>query len=278
MLIRDVVMGKDISTAQVNAYDVILKKSINLTKASSHSDSVIYKAKLDAIKTLAAKQKYNGSDKFKYIASLMVSNKDLVSLAKGEKEKVLSDDPSAKENGGDLGYFTVMQMVYPFESAAYNTKPGDVSMPVRTRYGYHIIKAVDKRKAKGEVTVAHIMVKTAEKMTADDSLKAKTKVDELYAKVKAGEDFAQLAKTYSDDKSSGAKGGELPMFGPGRMPIEFEQASFALQTNGDVSMPFVTKYGWHIVKRLSKKEPTTYDEMKGELKACLLYTSDAADE
>ncbi|MBN8702937.1 MAG: peptidylprolyl isomerase [Bacteroidetes bacterium] len=180
--------------------------------------------------------------------------------------KEVSEDPSAKDNGGDLGYFTAMQMVYPFESAAYNTKVGEVSMPVKTRFGYHLIKVVDKRKAQGEMLAAHIMVKTGDKMTKEDSLKAKTKIDELYAKIKAGEDFAQLAQTYSDDKPSAQKGGELPWFGTNRMPLEFEQAAFALKNNNDVAAPMQTKYGWHIIKRLDKKDLGTFESMKNELK------------
>lgn len=266
MLIRDVIIGKEISSTQINNYDNILKKSLNLTKTSSHDDSLIYKAKIDAIRALAAKQKYKGDDKFKVIASLTVPNKDIVSLNSGVKEKVLSDDPSAKDNGGDLGYFTALQMVYPFESAAYNTKPGEVCMPIRTRFGYHIIKVVDKRPAQGQMLAAHIMVRTNEKMSSEDLEKAKAKIDELYAKVKAGEDFALLAKGYSDDKTSGAKGGELPWFGTNQMPYDFEQAAFALQNNGDITAPFQTKFGWHIVKRIDKKGLASYDEMKGELK------------
>lgn len=182
------------------------------------------------------------------------------------KEPGVSDDPSAKENGGDLGYFTALQMVYPFETAAYNTKPGEVSMPVRTRYGYHIIKVADKRPAQGEILVGHIMVKAPAGMPANDSINAKNKIDELYAKLQNGADFAELAKEYSDDKPSAKKGGELPWFGLNRMPLEFEQASFALQKDNEYSKPIKTRYGWHIIKRLDKKELPSFDEMKAELK------------
>lgn len=183
------------------------------------------------------------------------------------KEKGVSDDPSAKDNGGDLGYFTALQMVYPFETAAYNTPVGEISMPVRTRYGYHIIKVYDKRPAQGEILVAHIMVKAPEGQNAADSANAKNKIEELYGKLQKGEDFAELAKTYSDDKPSAKKGGELPWFGTNRMPFEFEQASLALQKNGDYSKPVKTKYGWHIIKRLDKKKVATFEEMRNELKS-----------
>jgi len=191
-------------------------------------------------------------------------------IVKGENfadvAKKYSEDPSVKENSGDLGYFTSMQMVYPFESACYSGKPGDMSMPVRTRFGYHIIKTIDKRPNPGQVTVAHIMIKAGKDLHGEDSSNVRKKIDELYTKVKAGEDFAELAKQFSDDKGSSRKGGELPAFGTGRMVPEFEKAAFALQKDGDFSQPVQTMYGWHIIKRLSKKDIGTFDELKNEIK------------
>ena len=182
-------------------------------------------------------------------------------------EKGVSDDPSAKDNGGDLGYFTALQMVYPFETAAYNTKVGSISMPVRTRFGYHIVKVTDSRKARGEVLTAHIMVKTPANMSKDDSLTAKTKITEIYNKLKAGEKFEDMAMQFSDDKASAKKGGELPWFGTNKMPVEFEEAAFSLQNKGDYTLPVKTQYGWHIIKLIDKKGLASFDDMKNELKA-----------
>jgi len=191
-------------------------------------------------------------------------------IIKGEKfvdvAKKLSDDPSAKENGGDLGYFSAMQMVYPFENACYNGKVGEITMPVRTRFGYHILKIEDKRPAQGTITTAHIMVIAKKGMSADDSTKARTKILEIYDSLKAGKNFNELAQKYSDDKNSAKKGGELPAFGTGRMVPEYEKAAFALGKDGDYSAPILSPYGWHIIKRISKKEVATFDEMKSELK------------
>ncbi len=177
-----------------------------------------------------------------------------------------SSDPSAKDNGGDLGYFTGMQMVYPFETAAYNTKPGQISMPVRTKFGYHLIKVIDVRDAQGEIKVAHIMIKAAS--TAPDSViqQAKQKITEIHQKLVAGEKFDDLAMKYSDDKGSAKNGGLLPPFGTGRMVPEFEKAAFALKNDGDFSDPVRTSYGWHIIKRIEKKPVPSFDEKKNELK------------
>jgi peptidyl-prolyl cis-trans isomerase SurA len=177
-----------------------------------------------------------------------------------------SNDPSAKENGGDLGYFTGMQMVYPFETAAYTTKPGQISMPVRTKFGYHIVKVADVRDAQGEIKVAHIMVKSASNSADSVARQSKAKIDEIHAKLKAGEKFEDLATKFSDDKGSAKNGGELPAFGTGRMVPEFEKAAFALKNDGDFSEPVKTSYGWHIIKRLEKKPVPSFDEKKNELK------------
>lgn len=136
---------------------------------------------------------------------------------------------------------------------AYNTKVGEVSMPVRTRFGYHIIKVDDKRPNQGEILASHIMVKFPKDAGEKEKANLKTKIDELYAKVKAGEKFEDVARQFSDDKQSAEKGGQLQWFGSSRMPIEFEKAAFALKANGDYSEPFTTNYGWHIVKRVDKK-------------------------
>ncbi|HXA01754.1 MAG TPA: peptidylprolyl isomerase [Cytophagaceae bacterium] len=178
-----------------------------------------------------------------------------------------SQDPSAKQNKGNLGYFTAMQMVYPFESAAYNTKKGEVSMPVRTRFGYHLVKVNDRRKSQGQVKVAHIMVRATTGLPQSDSLAAKEKIDEIYSKLKAGEEWNALVAQFSDDASSKNKNGELQWFSAGRMIPSFEEASFALQKPGDISSPIQTPYGWHIIKLLEKKELESFQQMEPNIKS-----------
>ena len=178
----------------------------------------------------------------------------------------MSDDPSASKNKGDLGFFTSMQMVYPFENACYNNKIGEISMPIRTRFGYHLIKVTERRPSRGTMRVAHILIASKTEDAADKKEAAMAKANEILQKAKAGEDFGNLARTYSDDQTSGKKGGELPPFGPGRMVPEFENASFNLKNDGDISDLIVTNYGIHIIKRLELKQLEPYDEKKSELK------------
>lgn len=186
-----------------------------------------------------------------------------------------SDDPSAKDNGGDLGYFSALQMVYPFETAAYNTPVGKVSQPVRTRFGYHIIKVNDRRPSLGEMKVAHIMIRSNDKDPADRQEVAEKQIRDVAEELKNGADFADLALTYSDDGSSSGKGGELPWFGAGKMVEEFESAAFALEEDGDISEPVKSRFGWHIIKRLDYKPVASYEEMEGELKGRIAKDSRA---
>lgn len=195
-------------------------------------------------------------------------------VAKGEdmaavaKSKGGSDDPSAQNNGGDLGWFSALQMVYPFETAVYNTPVGQLSQPVRTRFGYHIIKVTDKRPARGQVKVAHIMLRAASDATPERLADTERRIREIHQQVTSGAiPFAEAALKYSEDESSSTKGGELPQFGTGKMIEEFEDVAFGLKANEEVSAPFKTRYGWHIVKRLDAMPPPTYDQAKADLKS-----------
>ncbi len=166
--------------------------------------------------------------------------------------------------GEDLGYFSAFKMVYPFESAAYNTNVGDISKPFRTRFGYHILKVYDKRKSRGEITVAHIMV--ANKPDDSISNSSETRINDIYKKIQQGEDFAALAKQFSEDPSSANKGGKLSPFSGGQLSSQvFEDTAFSLKNIGDVSKPIKTKYGWHIIKLLNKKPIQPFQDMKPEL-------------
>lgn len=169
-----------------------------------------------------------------------------------------SDDQSVKNNFGNVGYFTAFKMVYPFENIAYQTKVGEISKPFKTNFGYHFLKVNDLRLSEGEVEVAHLLI-------TDQSNKGKFKIDSIYTSLKNGANFNQLVLQYSNDKSTVTKNGKLPKFGVGRMVKPFEVASFKLKRANDISAPFKTQYGWHIVKLLNKHPVKSFKEKKKEL-------------
>ncbi|MDD3321978.1 MAG: peptidylprolyl isomerase [Paludibacter sp.] len=182
----------------------------------------------------------------------------------GKVAKDVSQDQSAEQNNGHIGWISAFRTVYPFETMAYNTPVGTISKPVRTAFGYHIIKVLDRRNSLGEILVSHIMTFTSQgDSTAND--KAKFKIDSIYNRVVAGDDFGTLAKDYSMDKGSSVKNGELPWFGTGRMVPEFENAAFALKNIGDVSKPIQSSYGWHIIKLLDKKGLESFEDTKADI-------------
>jgi peptidyl-prolyl cis-trans isomerase SurA len=174
-----------------------------------------------------------------------------------------SEDPSAKYNNGDLGYFTALQMVYPFEEASYKTPVGQLSI-VRTQFGYHLIKVKDKKAARGEVEVSHILLRTG---TANDE-KVKGTIFSIYDQLKGGRSWDEVCKEYSEDTNTKDAGGRLRPFGVGALPSvpEFEVVAFSLQNAGEISDPFQSGLGWHII-RLEKKIPLPpYKEMEASLK------------
>jgi len=165
--------------------------------------------------------------------------------------------------GETLGYFNAFKMVYLFENVAYNTKVGDISMPFRTKFGFHILNVLDKRESRGEVTVAHIMVANNNKKITTS---AEDRIKELHQKVVEGASFSDLAKQFSDDKNSAKKGGALTRFGTGKLSAkEFENAAFSLSNEGEVSKPIQTKFGWHIIKLIKKHPVASFNELKPSL-------------
>lgn len=200
-------------------------------------------------------------NKIKDIKNRLNAGEDFVKVA-----QQFSEDPSVKENNGDLGYFSAFRMVYPFENAAFNTNVGEVSKPFRTRFGYHLVKVVDKRDNRGEVTVAHIMIVKPSTPDAQLEAKAKQTIDDIYQKIQQGEGFESLANQFSEDKSSASKGGVLQRFGSGQLSSEeFENVAFSLQNKNDISKPFQSQFGWHIVKLIDKHPVLSLTDMKNEL-------------
>lgn len=189
-----------------------------------------------------------------------------------------SDDPSAKDqeaipnkqrfrkgNRGDLGYFTVFNMVYPFENAAYNTGEGEISVPIRTRFGYHILNINSKTDALGVAQVAHIYVTLRPDATSEDSARKAEKINNIYAKIQEGMSFEDAVVEFSEDKGSAKNKGQLSKFTCNKVVPEFVTLAKELQP-GEISAPISTLYGFHIVKLISRKTPGTFEEESGKLK------------
>jgi peptidyl-prolyl cis-trans isomerase SurA len=174
-----------------------------------------------------------------------------------------STDPSAKTNKGDLGYFSVFDMVYPFESGAYNTKVGEVSKPVRSNFGYHIIKVYDRVENTGKKTAAHIIIRVGAQYTAKTEDQAKAMIAEIHQKLKAGADWNEICEKYSDDPNTAKKGGAL---GQGRLIPEMETFKRKLGAN-EFSEPFSTSFGHHILKITEVEPIKSFDESAPDLKS-----------
>ena len=176
-----------------------------------------------------------------------------------------SEDPSARQNEGDLGYFSALQMVHPFEDAAYTTPVGEVSEVVKTRFGYHILEVKDRRRSRGKVYVAHLMVRASEGMPEADLQNAAQKIKDLYQELQEGAEWRPTVEEFSDDLRSKVNEGKLPAFGTGVMPPAFEAAAFALEKPGQISEPVQTQYGWHLIKLVEKRPLPPFEELQATL-------------
>ncbi|MCH7398496.1 peptidylprolyl isomerase [Belliella sp. DSM 107340] len=184
-----------------------------------------------------------------------------------------SDDPSAKDNKGNLGYFTALQMVYPFEDAAFRLKPGQISEPVITEFGYHIIKLEDKKPNPGEIRVSHILVRTPsnDPVTEERVLR---KVGDIYTELQKPESvWEEVCNLYSEDLGTKNSGGTLPWIAIGSVIPEFERVAFNLSEIGEISAPVKTAYGYHIIRLEDKKPIAPYEEMEEMIKSKILRDS-----
>jgi peptidyl-prolyl cis-trans isomerase SurA len=200
------------------------------------------------------------------ISSFLKSiNSGEVSFEKIAKES--SEDPYAKTNAGNLGYFNAFKMIYSFENAAYKTPIGDVSKPIRTRYGYHLVRANSTRKAMGKVKTSHIMITTNLKLPNNNKITSE-KINSIYNDLNNGTlSFEELANKFSEDRKSAKNGGEIGWISSGgNVYPEFEKTVFSLTKNGDFSKPFKTPNGWHIVKRLDYEPIGDLKSLSYELK------------
>lgn len=201
-------------------------------------------------------------NKAKALLDLVLKGADFEDLAKGQ-----SEDPNASENKGNLGFLTSMMPngFYEFENAVYSTPVGKVHPNlVFSPMGIHIIKVTGERPARGEIEVAHILIRDPDNSPVFD---AKEKIHEAYAALESGRRFEEVVKEYSEDRMTLAKGGYLGFFGINRYEKAFEDAAFSLEEDNAYSKPVKTTIGWHIIKRISKKDLEPFDVIKSRLQS-----------
>jgi len=235
----------------------ILKETYSWLKEEVHAAHIMYQLPefAEPTDTLAI-----------YNKLLEIRNKALV----GEDFAVLaqqySQDKKSNSSGGDLGWFRAMRFLYPLEKAAYTTPVGQISMPVRTKGGFHLVKVIDRRPYSGSVLVQHILKSVLPNAPESESLKAKATLDSLYILISKGAAFEDVCRRYSDDTKYKNLGGFLPAFTIGsREEVAFEQVAFALK-EGEVSKPVRTTSGWHLIKLVKKIPLESFEEASTKLK------------
>ncbi|HEY5464562.1 MAG TPA: peptidylprolyl isomerase [Hanamia sp.] len=163
-------------------------------------------------------------------------------------EEINKNTPNVQK--ADLGFITVFTLPYNFENIIYSLKPGEVAIPVRTKRGWYIFKNIGERHAAGEITLAQILFAVPEGFIIPRQ-QTKKLADSVYEALVNGANFAAMAKQFSDDRSTFMNGGLMPEFGTAKYDSVFENHAFSLKKDGEISPPFETKFGYHIIKRIS---------------------------
>lgn len=175
-----------------------------------------------------------------------------------------NSDDGSKEEGGYLGYATGLRYVFPFENVAYNTPIGKIAAPIRSQFGYHIIKVHNRLDAGGKYRSAHIMKAVPATASPEEKAAAKDSIFKIYQALQQGGDFTKFATTQSDDRGAAERGGEYGLMFCGSLPYEYESNVFKLKV-GEFSAPFQSKYGWHLVKALEFQPYPSMEEMRNDI-------------
>ncbi|MDE5901766.1 MAG: peptidylprolyl isomerase [Muribaculaceae bacterium] len=233
-----VYLDKLVAEAYARSLEEVPTSHIMLFKAPSADSNAASVARLDSIR------------------NVVIAGGDFAELA-----RQYSQDRGSSSRGGSLGYIPAGRYPYTFEVTAYELKPGEVSQVIESPVAYHIIRTGEHRPARGTVRAAHILI-LDQNGTPEESAARKARIDSIYSVVKATPSkFEEMAMRYSDDKGSARQGGLLQWFGSGVMVQEFDSVAFALPV-GQISEPFRTQFGWHIINKIDRKDPPAIDEMR----------------
>jgi peptidyl-prolyl cis-trans isomerase SurA len=215
------------------------------------------------------------------VAALKKINEAYAKLKSGQDfalvAKEFSQDPTVKDNNGDLGYITAFSLSYTMENVAYKTPQGKFSAPFKSKIGYHIFKNVAERKALGKMKAAQILLPFIPNSTENEIAAVGKKANELYEQLQKGENFENLARAHSGDRMSAEAGGLMQEFSVGKYEAVFEN-TFAELKDGAYCKPFKSSFGWHILKRVGNTvvNPVRDDETNNQILA--LINSDSRKE
>ena len=183
----------------------------------------------------------------------------------GDIARTESEDVGTKSAGGDLGWMTALQVVYEFENQAYNTPVGGISPVFKTEFGYHILMVNDKRPNRGDIKVNHILVRVMNKDESSDT-EARKKIDEIALNINSGkETFENMARTYSEDYNSRYNGGAMDYINVTQFVGDIDRQywadqAFSLKKDGDITAPFRTNYGWHLLQRVNVRPLRSFED------------------
>ncbi len=231
----------------------LMKETYNWMKSEVHAAHIL----------IQVGEMANPSDTLRaYNQIIEIKNKTELGESFEELARQFSSDRKTAIKGGDLGFFGALNGIYPITKVAYSLNPNQISNPIRTKSGYHLIKLLEKRPSLGEVKIAHILVKVSPTDLENVKLKAKQKIDSAYNLLKSGESFKDVAKLLSEDVTSKNKNGLLPnYYGIGKLETNIEKAAFDLKVIYNFSEPVLSNYGWHIVQLIDKKLLASFEEI-----------------
>jgi peptidyl-prolyl cis-trans isomerase SurA len=173
-----------------------------------------------------------------------------------------SADMNASQTGGKLGYFSAFRMLYPFETAAYNLKIGEISMPVRTSNGYHLIQVTNKRPSRGEINLGIISIRSQNPSMTDS---AYIKIMKAHHELTSGTDYHTVYRKYCDFAKNPLISDETGWIGAGRLNSVFDSVAFSLTKEISISLPIANGYGWHMLKLLNKRPVGTFASRKRDM-------------
>lgn len=219
-------------------------------KKHIHASHILINCAMDA----SPKDTMAAYKKIMKIRKQILKGLDFNEAAAKYSEDISARDYTNPQNGkkqpgnrGDLGYFTVFQLIYPFETAAYNTPVGSISYPIRSRFGYHLVYVHDVVPAMTKIRASHILISDTNAKRGIMSDNVRVKVEEVKQKLAQGVPFAQLVVDYSEDVATNIHEGRMQPFMPHQRMGNFVNATIHLK-KGEVSEPVSSIFGWHFIK------------------------------